>query len=226
MLKISKRLTKIANMVKHPCGSVVDIGTDHGLLAIYLVQQAIVKCALATDVNPGPLMRAAANIHDASLAEKIDTRLCNGLDGIHAGVHDACIIAGMGGGLIIKIISQNLEVAHSFKQLILSPQRDVPNVRRFLHANGFAIKDEAMVLENGKFYNILDCAPENEPAYENLGYIFGQRLLDKKDNVLAEFIKTETAKTAKIMGSIGDDNARWQELQVYKKHCEEAAKWL
>jgi tRNA (adenine22-N1)-methyltransferase len=224
MVKISDRLQKIANMVRYP--RVADIGTDHGLLPIYMAESAMVERVLATDVNLGPLERALTNIAAAGLEAKISTCLCDGLDGIVSGEYDTCIIAGMGGGLIVKIIEENLQTALAFKQLLLSPQRDAPYVRKFLHANGFAIKDEVVVLENGKFYNVLDCHPGNEPAYDEMGYLFGQILLDKKDEILLKFVMAEVAKTVAIMEGVDNDNPHRQKLQAYKSRCEEAAKRL
>ena len=184
-------------MVKYD--TVADIGTDHGHLPIYLVQSGLAAKMLATDVNPGPLASAMRNIVDCGpIMGEISTRLCDGLDGINPADYAVCVISGMGGRLIIDILRQNLDYAQSFKQLVLSPQRDTGDVRLFLHQNGFRINDEEMIEEKGKFYNILDASPGYEVSYDEKGYIFGEVLLRKKPEVLKKFVEAETEKIRKI----------------------------
>ena len=211
-MKISQRLHKIAEMVKYP--TVVDVGTDHALLPIYLVQNGLAERVLATDVAEGPLARARENIAAHGLADAVETRLCNGLDGVGAGFQ-TCIIAGMGGNLIIEILRH--EAAHSFAQLLLSPQRNAPDLRRFLHISGYTIAREAMVEENGKFYNILDCAVGDDDDYSEIDYLFGKQ----SSPVFARFIEAETAKTKAIISGLNDGNPRKIELEKYLQCCEE-----
>jgi len=198
-MRISKRLQKIAEMVKH--NTVVDIGTDHAHLPIYLAQNGLVAKVLATDVNAGPLAVAERNIVDAALSGMVLTRLCNGLDGVSSAEYAACVISGMGGGLIVEIIRQNLEVALGFKQLILSPQRDVPDLRLFLQQNGFRIDDEEILEEKGKIYNILDVSPGYEPLYDIKDQLFGKILLEKKPDALKKQLEIDIKKLRKIKRS-------------------------
>ena len=60
-MELSKRLAAIAEMVGE-CESMADIGTDHGYIPIYLIEQKKVKRALAMDVKEGPLERAKEHI--------------------------------------------------------------------------------------------------------------------------------------------------------------------
>ena len=215
-MKISKRLQKIAEMVKYP--TVVDIGTDHAHLPIYMVENGLAIKVLATDVNPGPLASAGRNIVDSGpIAGRVSTRLCDGLDGIDPAEYEACVISGMGGGLIINIILQNIESSRGFKQLVLSPQRDVGDMRRFLHQNSFRIDDEEMLEEKGMTYNILDVSPGYQAPYDEKGYIFGEVLLQKKPDTLKKFVQSEIKKVKKI-GRI--------EFQKYLQLCEEVLNYL
>jgi tRNA (adenine22-N1)-methyltransferase len=61
---------------------VADIGTDHASLPIFLVGNGIADSALACDINIGPLNAAKKNIEAAGLADKINTKLTDGLNGI------------------------------------------------------------------------------------------------------------------------------------------------
>ena len=56
-MELSKRLTKVASLVTEGA-SVADIGTDHGYIPIYLIENNIAARAIALDINKGPLERA------------------------------------------------------------------------------------------------------------------------------------------------------------------------
>ena len=98
-MKLSHRLETIASFV--PKGSIVaDIGTDHGYIPIWLLQQKIAVKAIAMDIGEGPLKRAREHIVLYGLEDLIETRLSNGLSGLYPKEADTVVIAGMGGELI------------------------------------------------------------------------------------------------------------------------------
>ena len=70
-----------------------------------LVQGNIIPKAIAVDINKGPLERANEHIRANGLTEQITTRLSNGLEAIHDGEVDSIVIAGMGGELVIHILT-------------------------------------------------------------------------------------------------------------------------
>ena len=103
------------------------------------------------DINRGPLLRAQENIRRHRLEEKIKTRLSDGVAELRPGEADSVVIAGMGGSLMVKILKEGKEVLETVKELVLQPQSDICNVRRFLQENGYRIDTERSVLEDGKF---------------------------------------------------------------------------
>ena len=129
-----------------------DVGTDHGYVPIALVQGNIIQKAIAVDINKGPLERANEHIRANGLTEKITTRLSNGLEAIHDGEVDSIVIAGMGGELVIHILTAGETVCRSAKELILQPQSEVSKVREYVRNTGYKIVDEDMILEDGKYY--------------------------------------------------------------------------
>ena len=76
-----KRLEAAAKLVR-PGAFVADIGTDHAYLPIYLVGKGIATRAVASDINRGPLDRAASNIRAAGLEERITLLLTDGVVGL------------------------------------------------------------------------------------------------------------------------------------------------
>lgn len=164
-MKLSERLELVLSFVE-PGESAADVGTDHGHVPVELVRRAIVKKAVAMDVRKGPLSRATENIALAGLADKIETRLSDGVAKLQPGEADSVVIAGMGGELIIKILENGRHMWDSVKQWVLSPQSEIFKVRRWLFENGFVIRKEDMVLEDGKFYTVMDVRREKDADSE------------------------------------------------------------
>lgn len=196
-MEISLRLKHIAGLVNYR--SLADIGTDHALLPIFLCANGRVDYAIACDINKGPLDSARANIAANGLADKITLRLGSGIERLQPNEVEACVIAGMGGMNVISILTERIAVAKSFKQLILQPQRNLPQVRRFLHNNGFSIADEYILVDADKFYNIMDCRPTTEAPYNEAGYLLGERLIAKQDKILNLYLQQEIERISDIL---------------------------
>lgn len=153
-MQLSKRLQAVANFVTKG-NTVADIGTDHGYIPIYLCEEGITPRAIAMDINQGPLKRAEENIQLHGLNNRITTRLSDGVTALSKEESDTVIIAGMGGGLVKKILSEGTEVLKSVKEFVLQPQSELKEVREFLRENHYCIIDEDMVLDGGKYYPIM-----------------------------------------------------------------------
>lgn len=179
----------LARMVT-PGNRVADVGCDHGFLSIYLVRNGISPRALAMDVRKGPLAAARAHIDECGLGAYIDTRLSDGLKECRPGEADAAVIAGMGGPLMEKILTEGMERAVQLKELILQPQSELGRFRRFLKKNGFVILEEGAVYEEEKFYFAMKAVFGGSAAKECTS---GGEALAKADNgrTPEEFCKEE-----------------------------------
>lgn len=160
---LSDRLSAIVSMVT-PGNRVCDIGCDHGFVPIYLVKQGISPSALAMDVREGPLSQAKIHIRDYNLENLIQTRLSDGLSAFRAGEAETLICAGMGGRLLMRILSEEADKAASFRELILQPQSEVGQFRAFLRRQGYLCVDENMIEEDGKFYPMMKAVYAGEKA--------------------------------------------------------------
>ena len=105
-----------------------DIGTDHAYIPIYLTQQKKITEAVALDVNEGPLQRAEEHIRENGLEAEIETRLSNGFQALQPGEVQSAVIAGMGGGLVIRILTEGEEVVRKLEECILQPQSEIGKV--------------------------------------------------------------------------------------------------
>ncbi len=138
-MRISKRLEAVASFVSNN-EVVLDVGTDHGLLMIYLIKNKIIERGYASDLREGPLKSAQQNVELFGLNNKIQLLLSDGLNKMSDDV-TTIIIAGMGGELISKILSNDLDKIKD-KTLILQPNTQVPNLREFIMNNNLKIIDE------------------------------------------------------------------------------------
>lgn len=165
MIFLSKRLAAVAEYVLRD-EPVADIGTDHALLPVYLVERGIVPRAVAGDVNPGPVQAARKQVRDAGLSERIDVRQGNGLDVLRPGEAATVVMAGMGGGTMTDILSFRPELLLHVKRLVLQPNIGEPKVREWLVASRWKLVSERLLEEHGIFYEVLvaDAAGSAEEA--------------------------------------------------------------
>ena len=141
---ISERLKAVAGMVTKG-KKIADIGTDHGYVPIYLVENSICSKVYAMDINEGPLKIADKNIAIHGLIDKIETIQSNGMEKLKDNMVDGAIISGMGGDLIVDILSRGKNIK-GINELVLSPHRRVDLVRKYLLENNWEIIDEKMLI--------------------------------------------------------------------------------
>lgn len=158
MNKLTERLALIAKEIKKD-ETMADIGTDHGILPLYLWEKNICPHVILTDVNSGPVKTAEKNAKSVNPDFEFDIRQGNGLEILEPYEVDAVVIAGMGGMLISEILENDLEKSLSYKRLILQPRSKQGYLRWFLINNGFLIKKEKLLVENGHFCNIIIAVP-------------------------------------------------------------------
>lgn len=213
-MRLSERLERVVSFVR-PCASAADIGTDHALVPVELVRRGIVKKAIAMDVRPGPLSRAKEQISRAGLSDQIEPRLSDGLAALKPQEAETVIIAGMGGELIIRILTVGRHMWDSVAQWVLSPHSEVFKVRGWLLENGFSIEKEDMVCEDGKYYVLMDVkraeaeagaetevgegtgaeaglkteSPARDTEFVRL--LYGDSLIRERNPVLAQYLKEE-----------------------------------
>ena len=213
-MRLSERLERVVSFVR-PCASAADIGTDHALVPVELVRRGIVKKAIAMDVRPGPLSRAKEQISRAGLSDQIEPRLSDGLAALKPQEAETVIIAGMGGELIIRILTVGRHMWDSVAQWVLSPHSEVFKVRGWLLENGFSIEKEDMVCEDGKYYVLMDVkraeaetgaeteagegtgaeaglkteSPARDAEFVRL--LYGDSLIRERNPVLTQYLKEE-----------------------------------
>lgn len=197
--QLSFRLQNVLALVKST-GTVVDVGCDHGYVAISLIQQKKAFRVIAMDVRKGPLHQASEHIIQYGLENVIETRLSDGVAALKPGEAQAMICAGMGGPLMIGILERGEAVVSRMEELILQPQSEIASVREWIRKNGYCIEEERMVCEEGKYYPMFRIIPDknekpalqNKPDWEQcMEDRYGPKLLAQQDMVLFQFLQKE-----------------------------------
>ena len=134
-MKITKRLENIANLVERG-KSVIDIGTDHGLVPLYLAKNKISKDIIATDISAKSLKKLEDKL-DKNLENIIKTEVCDGLDGIDIKENQIAIIAGMGAITIIDILSKDIDKVRKLEYVICEGNIGNEKLRKFLNENNY-----------------------------------------------------------------------------------------
>lgn len=200
MIQLSERLTAVAHMVTIT-GILADVGTDHGYIPVFLTGGKRIRGAIAMDINQGPLERAQEHIRQYGLEERIETRLSDGLHGLKPEEADGIVIAGMGGNLMKRILSEGEAVAHTAKELILQPQSELMEFRKFLWESGYEITAENMVFEDGKYYPMMRVVYQGKKSGEpdRLALKYGEKLLAQKHPVLCQYLEWQKKQKKQIL---------------------------
>ncbi len=185
---MNERLKKIVDLIPSEVFS-LDIGCDHALLDIALVEEKKLSRVIASDNKEGPLEKARENIEKASCSDKIILTLKDGLDAYQEGV-DTVIISGMGGHAIINILKKHKELLPKIKTLILSPNNYIPLVRKEVCHLGFKIVDEYLIQDKNIIYTIIKLERGKEKLSQQ-DLILGPILRKRREKIFIEQLERE-----------------------------------
>lgn len=166
-----------------------DVGTDHGYLAVWLLQSGRAKRVFATDIHEGPLNRAKQTAADFGLDTEIKTHLCDGLQFPGAEQAESVVVAGMGGETMISILSAAPWTKQG-RTLILQPQSKRTELEQWLFENGYTLTDAKLCLDAGKLY--LAMVVRGEPSDRPL--TAEEFLLRNRDPLFPAFLAQEMQK--------------------------------
>ena len=131
-MELSKRLNWIINEMDK-ADVIMDVGTDHGYIAIELIKRNITNKVIASDINKDPLNKAKLNVSLEGLSSKIDLRLGGGLAPVKNNEVQGVLIAGMGGNLIRDILEKDIDKVKNMEYLVLQPAQNPEVLREYLY---------------------------------------------------------------------------------------------
>lgn len=183
---LSARLLAIAESL--PKNTIVcDVGSDHGILPLYLLEKGGFSKVIVTDLNPLPLERAKQNISRSGFSDSAHFVLTDGIEKIIPLCPDVFVIAGMGGETIVGILERAIQNIPLGTKFVLQPMTRDVNLRGYLYEFGFLITNETVVYENKKFFPIIWC------TFDGIS-----RLEKKKLCFLGEFLPKSRVHETKL----------------------------
>ena len=114
MQSLTVRLEMVFGQVKAAASGsgevrVIDVGSDHGYLALRCLEEGIAQNAVCTEIHEGPARKSQAALKGAGYSDVSEVHVTDGLIGVPLKDNDIVVIAGMGGLNIIDIISQAIK---------------------------------------------------------------------------------------------------------------------
>lgn len=229
-IELSERLKNVAEFVRAD-EIILDIGSDHAYLPIYLIQQQKIPAAIAGEVVAGPFTKAQQEIANAGLEQQIETRLGSGFDVIAPTEKMGTVfICGMGGLLISEILATGFQQQkiNADTRLVLQPNNKEAELRRVLMDAQFEIKEEAMVKEKGKFYEIIVAeASPTKITYTDAELTFGPVLMQAQTPVFQEKWQAIYKNNQKIIAQLdaADHEEKRTTLIQLNQLIEKVVKW-
>lgn len=198
-MKLDGRLKLIVDSIPQ-CRILADIGTDHAYIPIHAARQGKCERAVAADLRKGPIRMAQANISRYGLQDVIETRLGDGLEPIGIEECEIIVIAGMGGPLIRKILSDSLKKAQKARRLLLQANNAVDALRRWLYENGFEISSEKLAEDAGKLYCLIETAWTGiSVTKDDFTYNIGEKVFDGNDMLLERYLSKKLGELNTII---------------------------
>ncbi|WP_311516478.1 class I SAM-dependent methyltransferase [uncultured Anaerococcus sp.] len=187
-----KRLLDIINLIDEN-KNIIDIGTDHGLVPLYLAKNGISKNILATDISEKSLEKLRTALTD-ELSTIISTRVTDGFKGIEKKENQVAIIAGMGANTIIDIIEDSLDFAENLDYLILASNINTEKLRIYLNDRNFRIINDFLSFENGKYYDIIKACYGKTSKLTLAETYYGKDDIKNKSRLLEEKLQEDYNK--------------------------------
>ena len=224
---LDPRLAAAASYVR-PGSVLADVGTDHAYLPVSLLLEDVIRFAVVSDINEGPLERARLNAAKYGVTDRMRFVLTDGLEGLEPerdGVDDIAI-CGMGGELIARIVGGSDYTRKPGVRLILQPMSSPEELRSFLAESGYAILDERLCRAAGKIYACLSVEYDGiRREYTPAELLLGQANIEKRESLFGEFAETwlrrlDTQIAGRLKGNLSverEEALREEILSILKK---------
>lgn len=218
-MRFPERLMVVAKHIPGGC-TVADVGTGHCLLPLYLgIREGATLIrdgatlprsrpfVIAVESSPGPFRASLATLRKASrdtgvdFLNLVDLRLGDGLEAVREGEADVLVIAGIGGEGIARILEKDLQKSRAFRRLVFQPSSRPWYLRRWLLNNGFFMSEEDLVLEGGRFFEIVVAGPEPTPAGFSGDHLVRRRALPTEPSIVAPNAATSWNRSSNHFGA-------------------------
>ena len=212
-IKLDDRLSAVASLVRNE-KRVADIGTDHGYLVAYLVENGICPSGIAADLRKGPLENARQTVIAQGLSDKIELILSDGLQNIPENACDDIVIAGMGGNLIAEILEKAPWVKNENINIVAQPMTHAEVLRQYFIDNGFTINEEKTATDGKRCYCIISATFGGVTASFAPSYIYTGKIKPDSETGIKYLQKILTALTKKYDALMSADKEDTDNLKT------------
>lgn len=225
------RIETILSMLPQ-CGTVADIGTDHGIIASEILERKIAVRVIATDISAASLAKAQTLCVRSGFSA-MEIRLGDGLAPLTPGEADAAVLAGMGGRLIARILEGRKDIAAGVPVFILQPMHSVRDLRGWLYRNGYRIEAERLSREGERYYCVMRIVHGQDDLLP-MHMEIGRRLIEARDPLLPPYVVQLRMKNEKKIRSISETDTlkarealgRYRALEsIYREVLHETDGW-
>ena len=201
-MQISKRLNEIISFIEKE-DKVADIGTDHGFVPNFIVNEKISSYVVSSDISENSLKKSIELTKEYSNEDKIFNRVGAGLSVLNKNEVDTVIIAGMGGILISEIIEEDFEIARNLKKLILQPMQAQRDIRIYLYSKGFSIVDEKIIYEDRKYFEIIVTKyTGNSKISDEIFYEIPEMPYKRKDKIIYDYLENRISYNEMLLNNL------------------------
>ena len=193
-----------------------DVGCDHGILSLYLLQNNLTQHLVATDISAQSLQKTAKLLRENGLITRSECLVCDGLPADRN--FDQVLIAGMGGNEICKILTNYFDRNSSRPTLVLQPMRDFYKVRKLLNSVGYEIVVDRLIFDK-KFYLLIKAIVGQQVLSEEK-LLFGASEAEYSNPVFRMWLDHKISKTTQILSKIDVSDPKFNELTQFLRQCE------
>ena len=212
-IKLDERLSAVASLVRNG-KRVADIGTDHGYLVAYLVENGVCPGGIAADLRKGPLENAKQTVIQQGLSNEIELILSDGLQNIPENVCDDIVIAGMGGNLIAEILEKAPWVKNEKINIVAQPMTHAEVLRQWFIDNGFSISEEKTATDGKRYYCIISANYNGTSESHSASYIYTGEIRPESETDIKYLQKILTALDKKYSALVSANKDDTDNLKV------------
>ena len=211
-IELNPRLLAAAKLMGR-CQTVYDVGADHGLLPLFLLQRGAAQRAVLSDISAFSLEKARRNAQKYALGHLVTFHIGDGLDELTPQEGDGVSLCGMGGILQSSLLQKAERLPCP---IVLQANSERMALRQALIQKGYRIQDEEIVFDAGRYYSVIRAVPGYSPALTYAEALFGPVLIQRCDPVFLDFLRWRKRLIDKVIfGAKGNEKICLQrELSV------------
>ena len=201
-MELTERLLAVASFVRGGA-YLIDVGTDHAYLPVWLLEHGKISSAIAGDIAEGPCLAARNTVSMYGMKGKVEVRLGSGLKVLKTGEAECIAIAGMGASTMIEIFEADMPLAVEAKRMVLQPMAGAASLRKWLAKNGWYIVAEDLVEDGRHLYEIIAVERGESEAYSEAAWEIGPQLIEAKHPLLAKQFAKQINGYKKLLTNMG-----------------------